>query len=56
MEVGWKGLVRKGKGGKLEMGCVIGREEGVGDMGEVFGGDDVRLWCGGIEGVLEEEK
>lgn len=56
MELAWKAFVTKGTPGKLMIACVIASQQGVDHLQKLFPGDEVTLWCGAIDPVLNEHK
>lgn len=56
MELAWKAFITKGTPGKLMIACVIASQQGVDHLQKLFPGDEVTLWCGAIDPVLNEHK
>ena len=56
MELAYKAFCTKGKPKRLIMASVIAAKQGVDHLKKVFSGDDVVLFCGAIDPVLNEHK
>lgn len=56
MELAYKAFRTKGKPKRLIMACIIAAEQGVDHLKSVFPDDDVALFCGAIDPVLNEHK
>lgn len=56
MELAYKAFCTKGKPKRLIMSCVIASQQGVEHLMESFPNDDVVLFCGAIDPILNEQK
>lgn len=56
MDLAWKALLTKGTPKRLMMACVIASQQGVDHLAAQFPGDDVTLWCGAIDPILDDHK
>lgn len=56
MELAYRAFIKKGIPKKLILACVIASEAGVEHLKELFPDDDVVLFCGAIDPVLNERK
>ena len=56
MELAYEAFCTKGKPRRLIMACVIAAEQGVKYLKKFFPEDDVQLYCGAVDPVLNEHK
>ena len=56
MELAYKAFMTKGHPKRLLMACVIAAKEGVDHLKKIFPEDDVVLFCGAIDPVLNEHQ
>ena len=56
MELAYRAFITKGKPKKLILACVIASKAGVNHLKELFPEDDVVLFCGAIDPVLNERQ
>lgn len=54
MELAWKAFLTKGKPAKLLIASIIASQQGVDHLQKVFPTDDVVLYCGAIDPILDE--
>jgi uracil phosphoribosyltransferase len=56
MELAYKAFCTKGSPKRLFMACVIASKQGVDHLKKMFPNDNVVLFCGAIDPILNEHK